>query len=939
MVDNTKNGEEDDSNIDKEIKRWGECRGKTKSIRTLTVTMAYNTIAKDDPEFDIQSYISRSSRCLSILGVDVTLLANFICSQDHLVDSLESDVCSYRFYRSCYDVCVGIDNNIDNGVKNAFREFVEKTGYKVRSDLKSDYELCRRCRDAVIQYEIIPSMKQHIKYLVSTTIIEYLTLCVGKTLWQYRYKSEFKDSIEFLARKLKDHLICGTSLKDKAVPALHKVLKDWSSEPNEGILMDFNNIVKEFTPYIEEIRRVGRDNPPKVSTKKPESSDDKPKKQKKLRPYNPVSHHFHRGVLFAKSIVLKMAKRIGDKIETVRIEKIKACKTVTEQQPWVRKSDFWEGVTKFHSGYKRFLDSNPDILINDVACLNKWYQSPSEFKGKLTQEEYDAVKNLHRKINEYRQDLFSKQPDNPGHMFVGTSFTLLPIRSLNFDFINIDHDVLTTWRLDAFKKLNKKKIDVLHERNWWFTCFNPYRKDVVERKHIKERKKVNQFKFIKRRNKKTVQIRFLNKSKSIMLNDELYNQALQDPTIPVPFFISNIRTDGVQVKLLLKTLADHHPTARHVDLLVKKGYEEIKNTTDAKLDIFKDNRGVFDESRVKCISQDKQKILEKHQKDIKIEFSTVDPGLDKFVSWYKSNLLANPLHFHHTPSSFGAMKSTYYRVLNLSKNSCKVEEQRRRDNIDYKTAINDLSQERLNHDSTSLREYLYVRHRHTTTLESELLSADRNRLRFIRFRAQQRAIRYLARQIVGRNMNVAESKAEKRMKNKAEMVPDQEGEIRERLQLRENLREKLNNKLRIRIVIFGKGQFGHGRVGPCPRKALIKKLAELTTVILIDEFRTSKKCCGGCGNDAIQLKGSRVLRCQSGKPLEGVIPESSSAVSESSSLCELWNKEGNCAFEIDRDQNACVNMFRIGQNLLLGKSRPAYMTRPNSSTDEDEIHI
>ena len=66
------------------------------------------------------------------------------------------------------------------------------------------------------------------------------------------------------------------------------------------------------------------------------------------------------------------------------------------------------------------------------------------------------------------------------------------------------------------------------------------------------------------------------------------------------------------------------------------------------------------------------------------------------------------------------------------------------------------------------------------------------------------------------------------------------------------MKEKVK-RLRIRIVLFGNGIFGFGRAGPCPRKALIKKLAEISIVILIDEFRTSKMCCGGCNSETVQL--------------------------------------------------------------------------------------
>ena len=370
----------------------------------------------------------------------------------------------------------------------------------------------------------------------------------------------------------------------------------------------------------------------------------------------------------------------------------------------------------------------------------------------------------------------------------------------------------------------------------------------------------------------------------------------------------------------MKTLADHHPTARHVKLLVKKGYSAIANTKDAKLDVFKDTRGVFDETQVKKISKKKQKLIKDNPHDVKFELEPNDPGVIKMVACGTAELFDDPNSFAQS-SNFNAIKSSYYRMLNLSKNACKVEEQKRRENQGYKSAVDSLSQERLNHNACDLVSYIKTRNSVSQDLEAELLSEDRSRLRFIRFRAQQRALSHVARMIAGRDSVAAELKSEKRMRAKAERQPDQADQINKRLEQREKLKIQLG-RLRIRVVLFGNGIFSHGRPGPCPRKKLLKKLAEICIVILIKEFRTSKMCCGSCGHEAKQLKGSRVLRCQSGKNHEGVAPS-----------CALWNTLRDKPFEIDRDQNADVNIFRIGQGILLGNGRPAYLTRKQSDKE------
>lgn len=49
-----------------------------------------------------------------------------------------------------------------------------------------------------------------------------------------------------------------------------------------------------------------------------------------------------------------------------------------------------------------------------------------------------------------------------------------------------------------------------------------------------------------------------------------------------------------------------------------------------------------------------------------------------------------------------------------------------------------------------------------------------------------------------------------------------------------------------RVVFFGFAQFWHGRRDPCMLKMNLRALAQVCTVILKDEFRTSW-CCRCCG--------------------------------------------------------------------------------------------
>ena len=112
--------EEEESNVEKEIKTWAVARGLDKSIRTLTTTVAIETVILPSPKFDVLKYTKDASRCLGILSADATLLANYISTHDAYLDLLTSGFGEYTFYRSCYDVCVGITNNVDTGVLYSF---------------------------------------------------------------------------------------------------------------------------------------------------------------------------------------------------------------------------------------------------------------------------------------------------------------------------------------------------------------------------------------------------------------------------------------------------------------------------------------------------------------------------------------------------------------------------------------------------------------------------------------------------------------------------------------------------------------------------------------------------------------------------------------------------------------------------------------------------
>ena len=733
--------EEEESNVEKEIKTWAVARGLDKSIRTLTTTVAIETVILPSPKFDVLKYTKDASRCLGILSADATLLANYISTHDAYLDLLTSGFGEYAFYRSCYDVCVGITNNVDTGVLYSFKEYCENTGYVPRKDLLAVYELNRRPRDAIIQYEIRPAMKRHVKYLATAKLLDYLTLRSEQVLWSASQEDDFKETIKYLARKLREHLLCGVATSDKLTPSLLDIVQKWSLPA--ATVESYIQLAEEVRPFIDRIREAN--------------------------PNHSNGAHFLnylRGVQHGRTTVIRMAKYFGRAMNAVRTRKIRACKEVTEVQPFVRKSAYWEGVTKYHAGYKAYLQFASGM--GAFEQLQDWCKHPHKFAGKMNQQEVQLFKNLYREIVERRKQMFASQPENPGYMLLGSSFTLLPVCSLSRAFVNIDHDSLTVWYRHSLKEQKETRIKPLDQRNWWSGVFNPYRCDTVQRE--KNKSNSTAFRKLRRQSRTKVHVRYLSRCRDMMLDDRLYEAARDNKDTSVPLFVSNVRSDGIQVKLLLKTLGECRPTARNVALLVNKGYEDIKKAP-RKLDIFRDFRGVYDETHVQKLTKKQLELI--RCPDIKVDLTSIDPGTQKTATWVTSDISTCPHKLVDDSDKFGSMKTSYYRVLNLANNAEKQEAKRREENPNYQEAISALSQERLNDDADSFQEYMRVRNQYQTTLEDELLSDDRSRLRFLRFRAQQRALRYLARQITTRTLTHADTKSDKRMEAKAKRCPEQ----------------------------------------------------------------------------------------------------------------------------------------------------------------------
>ncbi|CAM9688393.1 unnamed protein product, partial [Pylaiella littoralis] len=110
------------------------------------------------------------------------------------------------------------------------------------------------------------------------------------------------------------------------------------------------------------------------------------------------------------------------------------------------------------------------------------------------------------------------------------------------------------------------------------------------------------------------------------------------------------------------------------------------------------------------------------------------------------------------------------------------------------------------------------------------------------------------------------------------------------------------------VVLFGNGflkaKKGHAS---CPRKILVGALASRALVGMLDEYRTSKRCPGGCRGDMKDIEENLMRRC----------------------TADLGNGEDN--FCCDRDRSATINLCRIGYESLVNNSWPEHLARATGS--------
>jgi hypothetical protein len=327
---------------------------------------------------------------------------------------------------------------------------------------------------------------------------------------------------------------------------------------------------------------------------------------------------------------------------------------------------------------------------------------------------------------------------------------------------------------------------------------------------------------------------------------------------------SGFRSDGYQVQVTFMALGSKKPHVPGTKDLAKSGYQIPKKVVSLDTQ----ERGLFVLSQAR---KDSRKIAADrlHTYDLTV----VDPGCASVVS-----VRSCPLEFCRCVGSVREestdweMKGTEY-----SKKSARTmlegREKKRRSNDEYGRCFLRFSEvKKKTARTSSFVAYCRVAAETFKVMFAEKMKRARKRSRFHSSRLVQKTVDKLASRIA------------------------------------------TSPSGRKNIVLFGNGSFramkGHASA---PRKKLVRAICSRVNVGMLDEFRTSKMCPGGCGGEMTDVQGGqRVRQCTTVSA--GV-----------ENPCPLF--ENGVAFRCDRDASATLNFCLAGYSGLVRKSWPTHLLR------------
>ncbi|AAK14592.1 EsV-1-178 [Ectocarpus siliculosus virus 1] len=327
---------------------------------------------------------------------------------------------------------------------------------------------------------------------------------------------------------------------------------------------------------------------------------------------------------------------------------------------------------------------------------------------------------------------------------------------------------------------------------------------------------------------------------------------------------SGFRSDGYQVQVTFMTLVSKKPLVPGTKDLAKSGYQIAKKVVSLETQ----ERGLFVLSQAR---KDSRKIVADRLHAYNL--TVVDPGCASVVS-----VRSCPLEFCRCVGSVREkstdweMKGTEYSAKS-GRTMLEGREKKRRSNDEYGRCFPRFSAvKKKTARKSSFVAYCRVAAETFKVMFAEKMKRARKRSRFHSSRLVQKTVDKLASSMAA--------------------CPSD----------------------RKNIVLFGNGSFrakkGHASA---PRKKLVRAICSRVNVGMLDEFRTSKMCPGGCGGEMTDVQGGqRVRQCTTVSV--GV-----------ENPCPLF--ENAVAFRYDRDASATLNFCLAGYCGLVRKSWPTHLLR------------
>lgn len=802
---------------------WADARGvKNRETRIRSVTSSTDACVREAvPGKDtLLRQIDKDARSLGILRHLVSVCLNVLAKKD----ASNPLLLNRTFIQQLFTLISGNELNSratklehpDLDQYLAEHELDDTTLREVRA-----FPL--RCRDAICG-EMMSSVKKHVSGNFEIRATEHMAYELERRLWSFRDDEHFWTNIPRAAKRLYEG--AGQKTFERALSKIREFTDRRRGKNKEQLRPEWRQVLEHLLPeyrvLFESLRSTRP--PPKKPPENPKTDD-----------HMTGMEDFLYNVKAKMNDVLQIEAMFRKSDFNLRQRRGEIWSEIYEKQPSIKPSKTKEGfVTQQH-------------LLRAIP-------RPLWFDEGIKMDEKDAT-TLLRDVSNARKEMWKVRRE-PGTVNPPKTFSLMPHFSLTRAFVKYDGESIgilaksldlpegegnTNLKTEGMRSAGRSK------RLWWTGVFDFHSERVVKRRpQTRNRPTSGKRKVLRAKNRFRKGIGVCTKD-PWFTDDLLYTAKREDPTCETPWLVNSISTDGLQVKVCLSTLAKTKPLPKGVKELVKKGFTGL---SDARLRFSKSSRGVFKKA-CKLTKAEKAMLSSENH----IEVVGLDPGQVSIYATVRANVTRpNSL----ASSSFKGSKSSFssweYKHQSLVRFSAKAETRRREQNLEYGQAIQAYDTVSLKQpDSSSV--YAGVTYSTLTVRIAELLSEKRRQERFARFRARQRAVDGMARDIAYGNSYKKEVRTVQRSSDKP-VSPARKKE----------LLRKIRDKRR--VVFFGDGQFGHGARGPCPRKALIRALGVLCPVVLVDEFRTSKCCCS-CGTPHRQVDGSRVFRCSSQTMVDG----------------------------------------------------------------------